>query len=303
MAAVEHLYRKMLLIRRFEERLLDLFAEGKLSGTTHTYVGQEPIAVAVAEHLTAADLVFSNHRCHGHYLALTGDAQGLLAEIMGRQGGVCGGRGGSQHLHRGNFYSNGIQGGFMPIAVGMALAEKAKGSGAVVVAFVGDGTFGEGAVYEALNMAALWSVPLLVVVENNRYAQSTPSALGVAGSLSDRARAFGLSAGDCDGWDVAALVARFGTIIGQVRSECRAHVEVVETYRLNAHSKGDDSRDAGEVAAFRDRDPLPHWGERLEPARRAALDAEIEARLADVLAEVEAMPFATLPAIDLAEAG
>ena len=294
MAAADILYRKMLTIRRFEERLLDLFAEGKLSGTTHTYVGQEPVAVAVAEHLTSDDIVFSNHRCHGHYLATTDDARGLLAEIMGREGGVCGGRGGSQHLHRGNFYSNGIQGGFMPIAVGMALAEKAKGSGSVVTAFIGDGTFGEGAVYEALNMAALWSVPLLVVVENNRYAQSTPSALGVSGSLSARAKAFGLSAGDSDCWDVDGLVARFGEVIGQVRSRCRAHVEVVETYRLNAHSKGDDSRDAAEVAAFRARDPVPAWAARLEPIRRAAIEAEVSARLAEVLAEVEAMPMAKL---------
>ncbi|MCW2249516.1 TPP-dependent pyruvate/acetoin dehydrogenase alpha subunit [Azospirillum fermentarium] len=288
------IYRKMILIRRFEELLLELFSAGKLSGTTHTYVGQEPVAIAVASHLGPGDCVFSNHRCHGHYIAHTGDIEGLLAEIMGRTGGVCGGRGGSQHLHRGNFYSNGIQGGFMPIVVGMALAEKKRARGNVVVAFIGDGTLGEGAVYEALNMAALWSVPLLVVVENNRYAQSTPITLGVAGSIPDRGRCFGLSVGESDGWDVTGLTARFGTLVAQVRNEGRPHMEVVETYRLNAHSKGDDTRATMEVAAFRARDPVEHWGRGLPPGLRAAVDAEVAGRLAETLAAVEAMPLAQL---------
>lgn len=287
--ASEDLYRGMLLIRRFEERLLELFSLGRLFGTTHTYVGQEPIAVGIIANLTRNDVVFSNHRCHGHYLAYWDDPVGLMAEIMGKSGGVCGGRGGSQHLHRGNFYSNGIQGGYMPIAVGAALAEKAKGSGAVVVPFIGDGTFGEGAVYEALNMASLWAAPLLVVVENNRYAQSTPIQLGVAGSIPDRARAFGLSVGESRGDDVEALARRFAALVAQLRETGRPHVEVVETYRLNAHSKGDDTRDPGEVAAARARDPVTLYGRSLPEAARRAVEAEVEARLDAVQAEVEAM--------------
>lgn len=123
---VERLYFKMLLIRNFENRLLELFSDGKLSGTTHTYVGQEAIAVSVIDNLMPNDVIFSNHRCHGHYLAYENDPGGLFAEIMGKSTGVCGGRGGSQHLHKRNFYSNGIQGSYLPIVVGMAMAEKRR---------------------------------------------------------------------------------------------------------------------------------------------------------------------------------
>jgi len=129
------------------------------------------------------DLIFSNHRCHGHYLIYSDDAEGLIAEIMGRATGVCGGRGGSQHLCARGFFSNGVQGGIVPVATGMALAEKMRGSGAVTVVFLGDGTLGEGAVYEALNLAALWELPVLFVVEHNQWAQSTPTASTIAGDV------------------------------------------------------------------------------------------------------------------------
>ena len=152
----------MVLIRQFEEAVLELYAAGLLPGTTHTYSGQEANAVGVLAHLDPArDNVLSNHRNHGHYLAYTDDVDGLLREIMGREGGVCCGRGGSQHLHAGRFLSNGVQGGIVPIAAGMALAEQRRGSGAVTAVFIGDGTLGQGVVYETLNMASLWSLPVL----------------------------------------------------------------------------------------------------------------------------------------------
>ena len=184
-------YAQMFLIRRFEETLLEMFSEGKLVGTTHTCIGQEANAVGVVGALEPSrDIVFSNHRCHGHYLAFTDDVGGLLCEVMGREGGTCGGKGGSQHLCNGNFYSNGVQGSIVPVATGMALAEREKASGAVACVFLGDGTLGQGAVYECLNMASIWSLPLLAVVENNFYAQSTPSHLTLAGSIAARAEAF-----------------------------------------------------------------------------------------------------------------
>ena len=148
--------------------------------------------------LQPGDIVFSNHRCHGHFLAYGGDPRALFAELMGKASGVCGGRGGSQHLQWRNFYSNGVQGGIVPVATGMALAEKRKGSRAVTVAFLGDGTLGEGVVYEALNMAALWKAPILYVVENNRIAQTTPIEQAVAGSLPARFQAFGIPAHELD---------------------------------------------------------------------------------------------------------
>ncbi len=186
------LYRTMLLIRRFEERLLDEFSAGRLVGTTHAYIGQEANAAGIFSELSPEDVIFSNHRCHGHFLAYGGDLYRLAAELMGKATGLVGGRGGSQHIHWKNFYSNGIQGGIVPVATGMALAEKASGSGNIVAVFLGDGTLGEGVVYESLNIASLWSLPILFVVENNRYAQTTPISLAMAGSIPARFSAFGI---------------------------------------------------------------------------------------------------------------
>ena len=185
-------YRMLYRIRIFEEMVLDNFHRGIFFGTTHTYLGQEAIAVGVLSSIQEIDIIFSNHRCHGHFLAYGGDPKALFAELLGRSTGVCGGRGGSQHLHWKNFYSNGIQGGIVPIATGMALAEKYKQSGAVTIAFLGDGTLGEGIIYEALNMASLWKAPILYVLENNHIAQTTPIDKAMAGDIDTRFKAFGI---------------------------------------------------------------------------------------------------------------
>ena len=143
-----------MLIRSVEQRLLKLFSEGKLFGTVHTCIGQEWTGVAVAESLKEGDLIFSNHRCHGHYLARTGDVEGLIAEIMGKQSGMCAGRGGSQHICSNGFFSNGIQGGITPVAGGLAFAQRLRGANNITVVFIGDGTLGEGVVYETMNIAS-----------------------------------------------------------------------------------------------------------------------------------------------------
>ncbi|HMJ24673.1 MAG TPA: thiamine pyrophosphate-dependent enzyme, partial [Pyrinomonadaceae bacterium] len=167
-ASLKMFFQQMLTVRIVEERLLRLFSEGLLHGTVHTCLGQEGCAVGVVSALNAErDVVFSNHRGHGHFLAYCDDVDGLIAELMGRRTGVCAGVGGSQHLHQKNFYSNGILGGIVPVATGMALAEKAKESDSIVIVFLGDGAFGEGVVYEAFNIAALWDLPILFVVELN----------------------------------------------------------------------------------------------------------------------------------------
>ena len=157
--AMPNLYRSLYLIRRFEEIVLDNFTRGIFFGTTHTALGQEANAVGVISQLDPGDVVFSNHRCHGHFLAYGGAPRALFAELMGKASGVSGGRGGSQHLHWRNFYSNGVQGGVAPVATGIAFAGKLKGSRALAVAFLGDGTLGEGAVYEALNLACALAHP------------------------------------------------------------------------------------------------------------------------------------------------
>jgi len=270
-------YRQVALIRYFEETLLKLFSAGKLMGTTHTYSGQEADAVGVLNHLTPDDVVFSNHRCHGHYLALTGDVEGLLAELLGLDSGICAGKGGSQHLCRGNFYTNGVQGGIVPLAVGAGLAEKRKGSGAVSVAWLGDGTLGEGVIYEAFNMASLWDVPVLFVIENNGYAQTTPVAMNLAGSIAKRTEAFDIPTIALATTDAAEIWAAAKPVVEGVRSRSRPHALVLETYRFGPHSKGDDFRSEEEKAAARERDPKAVLARRLDPETVRGLDRDVAA--------------------------
>ncbi len=288
------LYRRMLLIRRFEERVLTLFTQGKLSGTTHTYIGQEAGAVGVLSHLHPDDSVFSNHRCHGHYLVKTGDIKGLLSEMMGKRTGVCGGIGGSQHLCGQNFYSNGILGSQVPIAAGVALAEKLRGAGRVVTVCVGDGALGEGVVYETLNMASLYSLPILVLIENNRIAQTTPLRLHLAGSIVARPRAFGIDASEVDSIDVRVIDDHAGGVIDGIRTTGRPHVLVLHTNRLAPHSKGDDTRPQDEVAELSKLDPLGVIAADLPEADRTAAQRSVDEALNE--AERSAME-ASLPAL------
>jgi len=287
------LYERMFFVRRFEETLLDLFSQGKLVGTTHTYIGQEANGVGVIDHLDpAVDTVFSNHRCHGHYLAFTDDAFGLLSEVMGRATGVCGGKGGSQHLCRGNFYSNGVLGSIVPVATGIALAEKVKGTGALSTVFLGDGTLGQGVTYESLNISSLWSLPVLFVVENNHYAQSTPVELELAGSIAARAAAFGIETAELDTTDVEEVHDAAGRAVARVRETGRPFFLVLDTYRFSPHSKGDDNRDPAEIEERRGRDPLAVAGPRLDASEREAVEQACERRLAEVVEAAEAAPAA-----------
>ena len=265
MTALATFYERMFFIRRFEETLLDLFSLGKLVGTTHTYIGQEANAVGLIDHLDPdVDTIFSNHRCHGHYLAFTDDAFGLLCEVMGKAPGVCGGKGGSQHLCKGNFYSNGVLGSIVPVATGIALAEKRKGTGAVSTVFLGDGTLGEGVTYESLNIASLWQLPVLFVVENNHYAQSTPVELELAGSIAARGAAFGVEVDELDTTDVEPIHDAAGRAIGRIRETGAAvlprpqHVPLQPALEVGRPARpGGDRRAAhARSAARRGRAPL-----------------------------------------------
>lgn len=290
-------YRRMVLIREFEELLYALFREGLLFGTTHAYTGQEAIAVGVVDRLDRErDVITSNHRGHGHYLAYSDDVEGLLAELMGKQSGVCRGWGGSQHLKIGNFYSNGVLGSMIPIGVGMALAEKRKRTGAIVCNFLGDGTLGEGVVYEAANMAGLWRLPVLFCVEHNGYQQAVPTAKAVGGDLEARGRAFGLETARLDGNDVEGIREALGPIVERVREENVPHWVVLDTYRLSGHSKSDDNcyRPDGEEERWRARDPIARLEARIPPAEREAVRAEVLARIQAARAAAEAAPFPTL---------
>ncbi len=282
MTDLDRLYRELYRIRRFEETVLENFPKGIFTGTTHTYLGQEADAVGVLDHLEEGDLVFSNHRGHGHFLAYGGEAQALFAELMGKPGGVCAGRGGSQHLHWRNFYSNGVQGGIAPVAVGMALAEKFKASQTVTVAFLGDGTLGEGVLYESLNMASLWGAPVLFVLENNRIAQTTPVEKAMAGDICARFQAFGIPACQLDTSDVLEIAPAAADLLLQVRSQSVPRALVLHTYRFGPHSKGDDTRDPAMVADLRARrDPIKIHAARLDAQTRARIEASVDREIAE----------------------
>jgi TPP-dependent pyruvate/acetoin dehydrogenase alpha subunit len=279
METVDHvqLYRSIYRIRRFEETVLREFSHGFFFGTTHTYIGQEANAVAVLSHLQSGDIVVSNHRCHGHFIAYGGDIHALFAELMGKSTGICGGRGGSQHLHWRNFYSNGVLGGTVPLATGMALAEKHLGSGSIVICFVGDGALGEGIFYESLNMASLWQVPILLVVENNRIAQTTPIELNMAGSISSRFAAFNIPFQELDTSDVLEISPVAGNIMADVRSKVSPKALILNTHRFGPHSKGDDTRDPEEVAKFRqERDPVTIQAIRLDTEMRNQIESLVD---------------------------
>ncbi len=289
----QRLLAKALTIRRTEERLLKLFAKGKLFGTVHTCIGQEWTGVAVMEALKPGDFIFSNHRGHGHFLAWTDDVEGLIAEIMGRSTGVCGGRGGSQHLCRDGFFANGVQGGTVPVAAGLAMARRLEGGSNIATVFIGDGTLGQGVVYETLNIAAKWSLPLLIVVEDNGMAQSTPQADTLAGTIKGRAYAFGIDARYADTWNPENLIERASEAVRLVRRTRRPLLLQVKTYRLSAHSKGDDNRDPEEVSAFARADPLNQILAEDSPESRKLL-AAIDRRLDKAVERASAAPFATI---------
>ena len=248
--------RSALISRFVEERLLDLFSGGKLFGTVHTCIGQEFSGACIARSLLSTDTVFSNHRCHGHFLSYDEDLVGLFSELMGKSTGVSGGMGGSQHLHKNGFFSNGIQGGIMPVAAGLAMAHKIQNKGNISVVFIGDGTLGEGVVYEVLNIAAKWNLPLLIVLEDNKYSQSTRQTDSLAGSILDRALAFGVEAhkGNTWNWEELAVIAQ--NLVGNIRYDSKPRFLQVETYRLKAHSKGDDTRFRDEVEPYEIIDPI-----------------------------------------------
>ncbi|SFD05110.1 thiamine pyrophosphate-dependent dehydrogenase E1 component subunit alpha [Micromonospora sediminimaris] len=279
----------MLSIRRFEYAVLDLLGRGIISGTTHTCLGQEYIPVAVESLLRPDDEVFSNHRGHGHYLARYDDPAGLLAELAGRVGAVCGGMGGSQHIRRAGFISTGIQGQLVPVAAGAAFDLRRTGAGAVSVAYIGDGTWGQGVVYEALNLAALWRAPLVVIVEHNGIAQSTPTHAQMAGTVAGRCAGFGIRHVKLVDVDVHRIRTTLAPLVAEVRHDGAPLVVEFETVRLGPHSKGDDTRTPAQLDAVAGRD----WYARCRaafPEQVDRLDAVATARIRDVVDEVLARP-------------
>ena len=272
-------YRCLVLIRRFEERLSDLFAQGRVPGTAHFCLGQEACAVGAVAALRSGDLVTSNHRGHGHFLALGADPRRVLAEIMGKADGYCGGRSGSQHMSApdlGFLGANGITGGMIPVATGAALSQKLLGSGAVVLCFFGDGATGTGAFHEGVNLGAVWQLPVVYFCENNGYAMSTP--LGESfrvSAVAERAAAYGLPAAQVDGNDYFAVRAATEAAVARARAgEGPALIEAL-TWRQCGHSRSDECeyRTPEQEAAGLARDPLPRMRQAL--LDRGASEADL----------------------------
>ena len=217
---------------------------------------------------------------------------------MGKSTGLVGGRGGSQHIQWRNFYSNGIQGGIVPVATGMALAEKFRQTGKITLVFLGDGTLGEGALYESLNISSLWKLPILFVLENNYYAQTTPIEKGVAGSMAGRFAAFGIPVWESDSADVLEirLVAQAAT--QHVRSENGPGCLLLHTNRFSAHSKGDDPRSPEELVRIRAFDPLMLHSPRLTAEELTRVETEVLAIVEDAFVRAEADSFPSLTGID-----
>lgn len=277
------LYQQMYLIRRTEETLLELFSQGLLFGTVHTCIGQEAVAVGVVNAIDRSkDVIWSNHRGHGHFLAYCDDMEGLIAEVMGKETGVCRGIGGSQHLHFNNFYTNGILGGTVACAAGSALAEKKKKSGAITIVFLGDGAMGEGIVYESLNMASLWKLPILFVLEHNQYAQTTPTSLAHAGDLSNRPKAFGIETREINADNVISVLNLAQESVHKVRTQQKPMFLTMHTYRFAPHSKGDDVRALAEIEAAKRSDPLTHLRRALAPSnenRVTSIENQVDMRI------------------------
>jgi acetoin:2,6-dichlorophenolindophenol oxidoreductase subunit alpha len=275
------MYRQMVRIRAFEEAANDLYRGAKMPGLTHLYIGQEAVAVGACEALRKDDFITSTHRGHGHCLAKGADVRRMFAELLGKEDGYCRGKGGSMHIadfENGNLGANAIVGGSAGIATGAAQSAKMRGTDQVVVCFFGEGALGQGLLYEVMNMAALWKLPVIYLCENNQYNEYTHWSETTAGDILARAAAFGIPGEEVDGQDVLAVNAAVRSAVTRGREGGGPSFVVANTYRYHGHHVGDIDRayyrSKDEEADWKtNRDPITRLGERLVDARLATPDA------------------------------
>jgi pyruvate dehydrogenase E1 component alpha subunit len=294
-----HLLREMLRIRRFEERCAELYTEEKIRGFLHLYIGEEAIAVGVMQCLTPEDAVIATYREHGHALARGMPMTTMMAEMYGKREGCSRGRGGSMHLFDAatRFYGgNAIVGGLLPLAIGLALADKMQGRPRVTACFFGEGAAAEGEFHESLNLAALWQLPVLFVCENNLYAMGTALERSESEThIFRKAQGYRIEAESVDGMDVIAIEVAARRAAAAVRAGEGPRFLECLTYRFRAHSMFDAQlyRDKAEVEAWKEKGPVlrfGHWLEEtgmLDAAGRARIEAEIEEELAAAIAFAE----------------
>jgi len=293
-----HLLRQMLRIRRLEEKSAELYSATKIRGFLHLYIGEEAVAVGVMEALTHDDAIVATYREHGHALARGMSAGAILAEMYGKQEGCCRGRGGSMHLFddKTRFYGgNAIVGGGLPIAVGLALADKMQKKDRVTCCFFGDGAVAEGEFHESINLAALWQLPVLFVCENNLYAMGT--ALELSESVTDltrKAAGYDVAARAVDGMNVLEVEAAAKKASAGVRSGAGPYFLECRTYRFRAHSMFDPElyRTKDEVEEWKSRDPIPNFIDRLKK-QGLLTEADLEQLEREAAMEIgEAVAFA-----------
>ncbi len=284
-------YRRMCLIRRFEDTVHEEFAAGNIPGFVHLYAGEEASGVGVCMHLDERDAIASTHRGHGHCIAKGCDTKAMMLEIYGKRDGLCGGKGGSMHiadLSKGMMGANGIVGGGPPLVCGAALSAKLQNTGGVAIVFVGDGGSNQGTTFESYNLAKVWNLPVIFVVEDNCYAESTASAWSVGGSQKGRAEGFGMPALEVDGHDFFAVWEAAREAIERARSGKGPSLLHVRLYRYYGHFEGDATtyRMAEEVDEVKaTRDPLDLFRKRVS---EAGLLAEAGAEIADCVAAAKA---------------
>jgi pyruvate dehydrogenase E1 component alpha subunit len=280
-------YRSMLRIRLFEEQVNDLYTTAKMPGLAHLYIGEEAVAVGVCSALRDDDYITSTHRGHGHCLAKGASVDRMFAELLGKEAGYCRGKGGSMHIadqEKGNLGANAIVAGSVGIATGAALSAKKRGTDQVAACFFGEGALGQGIVYECMNMAALWKVPVIYVCENNLYNEYTHYLETTAGDIAQRAPAFGIPFHEADGQDVRSVYETAAAAVARARAGEGPSFLLYRTYRQRGHHVGDIDR-----AYYRSKDEEKRWADDRDPlkilAGSLASEGAVDAAALDRLEE------------------
>ncbi|NVK02903.1 MAG: thiamine pyrophosphate-dependent dehydrogenase E1 component subunit alpha [Oceanospirillaceae bacterium] len=282
--SIFRMYRQMVRIRTFEDNANQLYLSAKMPGLTHMYSGEEAVAVGICEALTSDDKITSTHRGHGHCVAKGAEFKAMFCELLGREEGYCRGKGGSMHIadqSNGNLGANAIVGGSLGIATGAALSSKLRGTDEVAVCFFGDGATAQGLMYEVMNMAALWNLPVIYACENNGYSEYTKTEEIAAGSITARAEAFGIESHQVDGQDVLAVNKLTEELVARARAGEGPFFLELMTYRYHGHHVGDINREY-----YRAKEEESEWKSNRDPIIRLrgymiengiATEAEIDA--------------------------
>jgi pyruvate dehydrogenase E1 component alpha subunit len=281
-----HMYEQILKIRYFDEQVNELYKTGKMPGLAHLYIGEEAVAVGVCEALELTDYITSTHRGHGHCLAKGAQVDRMFAELLGKAAGYCSGKGGSMHIadpDTGNLGANAIVGGGAGIATGAAFSSKFLGNGRVAVCFFGEGAMGQGVIYEVMNMASLWKLPIVYVCENNLYSEYTYYRETMAGDLKARALAFGLQVDEVDGQDVGTVYSAAQRLIKRARSGEGPGFLVCNTYRYYGHHVGDINR-----TYYRSKEEEEDWKTNRDPVKILAAQLTKTSRIdVSILEDIE----------------